>query len=80
MITMVESQYYHKLFPENFVHYKSEQTLKLRKELGEFEQRYKAWIVWMIVTPKDPVERVRVVGFWFEVAKVREIHSLVSFI
>ena len=34
----------------------------------------------MIVTPKDPVERVRVVGFWFEVAKVREIHSLVSFI
>ena len=80
MITMVESRYYHKLSPENFVHYKSEQTLKLRKELGEFEQRYKAWIVWTIVTPEDPVERARVIEFWFEVAKAREIHLFVSFV
>ena len=80
MLTTVESRYYHKLSPENFVHYKSEQTLKLRKELGEFEQRYKAWIVWTIVTPEDPVGRARVIEFWFEVAKVREIHLFVSFV
>jgi len=72
MITMVESQYYRKLSPEDFVHYKSEQTLMLRKELGDFEQRYKAWIVWTIVTPEDPIERAHVIEFWFEVAKVRE--------
>ena len=77
---MVESRYYHKLSPKNFVHYKSEQTLKLRKELGEFEQRYKAWIIWTIVTPEDPVERVHVIEFWFEVAKAREIHLFVSFV
>ncbi|KAF9644331.1 hypothetical protein BDM02DRAFT_3122068 [Thelephora ganbajun] len=70
---MVESRYYRKLSPENIVHYKSEHTVKLRKELGDFEQRYKAWIVWTIVTPKDPIERAHVIEFWFEVAKVREI-------
>ena len=79
MITMVESRYYHKLSPENFVHYKSEQTQKLRKELGDFEQRYKAWIVWTIVTPEDPVERAHVIKFWFDVAKVREIRPFVLF-
>ena len=73
MITMVESKYYRKLSPENFVHYKSDQTKKLRKELGNFEQRYKAWIVWTIVTPENPVERANVIEFWFEVAKVCEI-------
>ena len=72
MITMVESRYYRKLSPENFVHYKSEQTLKLRKELGDFEQRYKAWIVWTIVTPETPAERARVIKFWIDVARVRE--------
>ena len=77
MITMVESKYYRKLSPEDFVHYKSEQTQKLRKELGDFEQRYKAWIVWTIVTPEDPVERAQVIRFWFEVAKVREICFIV---
>ena len=66
-----------KLSPEDFVHYKSEQTQKLRKELGDFEQRYKAWIVWTIVTPEDPVERAQVIRFWFEVAKVREICFIV---
>ena len=45
MMMMVESRYYHKLSPENFVHYKTKQTLKLRKELGGFEQQYKAWMV-----------------------------------
>ena len=79
MMTMVESRYYRKLSPENFVHYRSEQTVKLRKELGDFEQRYKAWIVWTIVTPEDPVERAHVIKFWFEVAKVREICPFVSF-
>ena len=74
MMTMVESRYYRKLSPENFVHYKSEQTQKLRRDLGDFEQRYKAWIVWTIVTPGDPIERARVIKFWFEVAKVRGIH------
>jgi hypothetical protein len=74
MITMVESEYYRKLSPENFVHYKSKQTLELRKELGNFEQRYKAWIVWTIVTPEGPAERAQAIKFWFEVAKVREIH------
>ena len=72
-ITMVESTYYRKLSPESFVHYKSDQTQKIRRELGDFEQRYKAWIVWTIVTPEDPVERARVIKFWFEVAKVCEI-------
>ena len=75
MMTMAESRYYRKLSPENFVHYKSEQTLKLRRELGDFEQRYKAWIVWTIVTPEDPVERARVIKFWFEVAKVRGFNT-----
>lgn len=70
MMTMVESRYYRKLSPENFVHYKSEQTRKLRNELGDFEQRYKTWIVWTIVTPEDPVERAHVILFWFEIAKV----------
>ena len=70
MITMVESKYYRKLSPENFVHYKSDQTKRIRKELGDFEQRYKAWIVWTIVNPEDPVERAHVIEFWFEVAKV----------
>ena len=74
MITMVESGYYHQLSPENFVHYKSQETVKLRRELGDFEQRYKAWIVWTIVTPEDPIERAHAIRFWFEVAKVREIH------
>ena len=72
MITMVESSYYHTLSSENFVHYKSVQTQELRKKLGDFEQRYKAWIVWTIVTPEDPVERALVIKFWFDVAKVRE--------
>ena len=83
MITMVESRYYRKLFPENFVHHKSEQKLKLRKELGEFEQRYKTWIIWTIVTseaPGDPVERACVIEFWFEVPKVHEIRLFVSFV
>lgn len=70
MITMVESKYYRKLSPENFVHYKSDRSQKIRRHLGEFEQRYKAWIVWTIVTPEDPVERAHVIEFWFEVAKV----------
>ena len=70
MITMVESRYYRKLSPEDIVHHKSEQTLRIRKELGDFEQRYKAWIVWTIVTPEDPEERARVIEFWFGVAKV----------
>ena len=78
MITMVESRYYRKLSPENFVHYKSEETLRLRKELGDFEQRYKAWIVWTIVTPEDPIKRAHVIKFWFEVAKVCENRRLVS--
>ena len=78
MITMVESRYYRKLSPEDFVHYKSEQTLKLRRELGDFEQRYKAWIVWTIVTPEDPIERAHVIEFWFEVARVSEIRFFVS--
>ena len=78
MVTMVESRYYRKLSPEDFVHYKSPQTLKLRKELGDFEQRYKAWIVWTIVTPEDPIERAHVIEFWFEVAKVRGICPLFS--
>ena len=73
MMTMVESQYYRKLSPEDFVHFKSEQTLKLRRELGDFEQRYKAWIVWTIVTPENPVERAHVIKFWFEVARVSAI-------
>lgn len=73
MITMVESKYYRKLSPENFVHYKSDKTQKIRRELGNFEQRYKAWIVWTIVTPEDPVERANVIEFWFEVAKVCKI-------
>ena len=72
MLTMVESRYYRKLSPEDFVHYKSERTLMLRRELGDFEQRYKAWIVWTIVTPEDPIERAHVIEFWFEVAKVRK--------
>lgn len=71
MITMVESRYYRKLSPENFVHYKSDKTQKIRRELGEFQQRSKAWIVWTIVNPEDPVERAQVIKFWFEVAKVR---------
>jgi len=71
MMTTVESRYYHKLTPESLVHYKSEHTSKLRKELGDFEQRYKAWIVWTIVNPEDPIERAHVIEFWFEVAKVR---------
>jgi len=82
MITMVESRYYRKLSPEDFVHYKSERTLMLRRELGDFEQRYKAWIVWTIVTPEDPIERAHVIEFWFEVAKVRKtrlIDSLVEY-
>ena len=70
MITMAESRYYRKLSPEDFVHYKSDRTLKLRRESGEFEQRYKAWIVWTIVSPEDPIERAHVIEFWFEVAKV----------
>ena len=70
MVTMVESRYYRNLSPEDFVHYKSEQTLMLRRELGDFEQRYKAWIVWTIVTPEDPIERAHAIEFWFEVAKV----------
>ena len=70
MITMVESKYYRKLSPENFVHYKSDQTQKIRRELGDFEQRYKAWIVWTIVTPEDPLGRAHAIEFWFEVAKV----------
>jgi hypothetical protein len=73
MITMVESRYYRKLSPENFVHYNSEQTRKIRRELGDFEQRYKAWIVWTIMNPEDPVERAHVIEFWFEIAKVGEI-------
>ena len=73
MMTMVESRYYRKLSPENFVHYKSEETTKLRRELGDFEQRYKAWIVWTIVTPEDPIERAHVIKFWFGVAKVCDI-------
>ena len=79
MITMVESRYYHKLSPENFVHYKSEQALKLRRELGDFEQRYKAWIVWTIMNPEDPVERARAIKFWLDVAKVRGIRLFISF-
>lgn len=75
MMTMAESKYYRKLSPENFVHYKSEQTLRLRRDLGDFEQRYKAWIIWTIVTPEDPIERARVIKFWFEVAKVRVIQT-----
>ena len=78
MMTMVESRYYHKLSPEDFVHYKSEQTLKLRRELGDFEQRYKSWIVWTIVTPENPVERAHVIKFWFEVSRVSEIYLFVS--
>ena len=78
MITMVESRYYRKLSPENFVHYKSEQTTKLRKELGDFEQRYKAWIVWTIVSPETPEDRARVIKFWIDVARVREIRLFAS--
>ena len=74
MITMVQSRYYRKLSPENFVHYKSQETQKIRRELGDFEQRYKAWIVWTIMTPEDPVERARAIEFWFEVAKVGGIY------
>jgi hypothetical protein len=78
MITMVESDYYRDLSPENWVHLDSEQTRKVRRDLGNFEQRYKAWIVWTIVTPEDPVERARVIIFWFDVAKVSEFRFLVS--
>ena len=78
MITMVESRYYHKLSPENFVHYKSEQTKKLRNELGEFEQRYKTWIVGTITTPNDPDERADAIKFWLDVAKVSEIRLFAS--
>ena len=60
-ITVVEVRYYRKLSPENFVHYKSQQTFKLRKELGGFERWYKVWIVWTIVTPKNPLERAYVI-------------------
>ena len=45
---------------ENFVHYKNEQILKLRRELGDFEQQYKAWIIWTIVTPEDLIKRAHV--------------------
>jgi hypothetical protein len=78
MMTMVESRYYRKLCPENFVHYKSKETSRLRKELGEFEQRYKAWIVWTIVSPEKALERAHVIEFWFEVAKVGVIRSIVG--
>ena len=54
---MAEVRCYRKLSPENSVHYKSQQTFKLRKGLGEFEQRYKVWLVWTIVTPKNLLER-----------------------
>ena len=70
MITMVESTYYRKLSPENFVHYNSEQTQNIRRELGDFEQRYKTWIVWTITNPRIPAERAEVIRFWFDVAKV----------
>ena len=78
MVTMVESRYYRKLSPEDLVHHKSDQTLKLRKELGDFEQRYKAWIVWTIMNPVDPVGRANVIEFWFEVAKVCGIRLFIS--
>jgi len=52
MITMAESRYYRKLSPDDIVHYKSERTLMLRSEFWDFEQRYKAWVVWTIVIPE----------------------------
>ena len=76
MVTMVESRYYRRLSP--FVDHKSYKMLELRKELRGFEQRYKAWIGRTIVDIKDPVERSRVIEFWFEVAKVRTIRVFIS--
>ena len=75
MITMVEPRYYRELSPEGFVHYKSEQALMLGRELWDFEQRYKAWVVWTLVTPEDCIER----EFWFEVAKVRPVSMICRF-
>ena len=72
---MVESRYYRKLSPEDFVHYKSERTLTLRREFWDFEQRYKAWVIWTLVTPEDRIER----EFWFEVAKVRPVSFIWRF-
>jgi len=72
---MVESRYYRKLSPEDFVHYKSERTLTLGREFWDFEQQYKAWVVWTLVTPEDHIER----EFWFEVAKVRPVSLICHF-
>ena len=78
VMTMVESRYYHKLSPENIVDYNSEQTFQLRKELGDFDQRCRAWIVRTIATPEDPAKRAQIIKFWFEVAEVCGTNIFVS--